>query len=273
MTTVETVGATGRAASPRGRGASSILAQTAIDFWGKRRVWLLDLGRPPRHHRRCRSGTRGLVLGIDFEGGVAWDVPAGQLSVDDARQILVRQRPRERHGQDPGAQLRQRRHHQGAGRGPARGGPRPAAGGVRHRRRRRRRRGQRGVGQRVVGRGDHAEGGHRPGRVPRPDRRLHLVPLRVADGADGDPGDGPRRRRQRRHLLGVRLRGHAGDGRRLPDRPRLLAVRQHRRVRPHPGQRAARRRGRADRRRPRSTSRRTRCCCARSTRRWRRPCR
>ncbi len=32
--------------------------------------------------------TRGLVLGIDFEGGVAWDVPAGQLSVDDARQIL-----------------------------------------------------------------------------------------------------------------------------------------------------------------------------------------
>jgi preprotein translocase subunit SecF len=33
-------------------------------------------------------GTRGLALGIDFEGGVAWDVPAGQLSVDDARQIL-----------------------------------------------------------------------------------------------------------------------------------------------------------------------------------------
>ena len=31
---------------------------------------------------------RGLELGIDFEGGVAWDVPADQLSVDDARGVL-----------------------------------------------------------------------------------------------------------------------------------------------------------------------------------------
>ena len=90
----------------------------------------------------------------------------------------------------------------------------------------------------------------RPDRVPRPDRDLHLVALRVADGADGDHRHGPRRRRQRRHLLDVRLRGHAGDGRRVPDRARLLAVRLDRRVRPHPGQRAAGRRGRDDGRRP-----------------------
>ena len=31
---------------------------------------------------------RGLELGIDFEGGVAWDVPADQLTVDDARDVL-----------------------------------------------------------------------------------------------------------------------------------------------------------------------------------------
>ena len=31
---------------------------------------------------------RGLTLGIDFEGGVAWDIPASELTVDDARSIL-----------------------------------------------------------------------------------------------------------------------------------------------------------------------------------------
>jgi len=30
----------------------------------------------------------GLNLGIDFEGGVAYDVPAGQMSIDDARAVL-----------------------------------------------------------------------------------------------------------------------------------------------------------------------------------------
>ena len=68
---------------------------------------------------------------------------------------------------------------------------------------------------------------------------------------DGDPRHDPRRRRQRRHLLDLRLRGHAGDRRRLPHRARLLAVRHDRRVRPHPGERAAGRGGRADGRRPR----------------------
>jgi preprotein translocase subunit SecF len=63
------------------------LGQTAIDFWGHRRryfaislllivVSVLSLA------------VREINLGIDFEGGVAFDVPAGDLSVDDARSIL-----------------------------------------------------------------------------------------------------------------------------------------------------------------------------------------
>ena len=156
---------------------------------------------------------RGLVLGIDFEGGVAWDVPAGELTIDDARDVLDddgiesdKAKIQERNS-DSGDIIKVQVEDQPEEvrvRGP---------GGVRRGGRRRPGRRQRGVGQRHVGRGDHAQGGHRAGRVPRPDRRVHLVPLRVADGADGPAGDDPRRRHQRRHLLGVRLRGHAGDGR------------------------------------------------------------
>jgi preprotein translocase subunit SecF len=35
--------------------------------------------------------TRGLNLGIDFEGGVVWEVPAGDASVADAREALARE--------------------------------------------------------------------------------------------------------------------------------------------------------------------------------------
>src|SRR5688572_971639 len=86
MTTVETVGTAMRPVA-RTRWRRLILAQTAIDFWGKRRVWLL-VSTVLLVVTGVSLVTRGLVLGIDFEGGVAWDVPAGQLSVDDARQIL-----------------------------------------------------------------------------------------------------------------------------------------------------------------------------------------
>ncbi len=52
-----------------------------------------DLGRAVLAIIGARSLGRGLVLGIDFEGGVAWDVPAGQqFTIDDARQVLERQR-------------------------------------------------------------------------------------------------------------------------------------------------------------------------------------
>ena len=120
-----------------------VLAQTAIDFWGKRRVWMA-ISLTLLVISGLSLWQRGLKLGIDFEGGVAWDVPAGDFTIDDARAILDDNGiEREHQRQDPGAQLRQRRHHQGPGRGPARGRPRPAAGGVRRGGRRRRRRGQR----------------------------------------------------------------------------------------------------------------------------------
>jgi preprotein translocase subunit SecF len=85
MTTVETVNPAVRIA--KGPWRKLILAQTAIDFWGRRRVWMLISG-VLLAITALSLGTRGLVLGIDFEGGVAWDVPAGQLSIDEARDIL-----------------------------------------------------------------------------------------------------------------------------------------------------------------------------------------
>lgn len=86
MTTVETTASTGRPLA-KGPWRKLILAQTAIDFWGRRRIWLL-ISTALLVVTAISLGGRGLELGIDFEGGVAWDVPAGQLSVDDARQIL-----------------------------------------------------------------------------------------------------------------------------------------------------------------------------------------
>ena len=164
-----------------------VLGQTAIDFWGRGCVWLGHLAG------RCSSISvvslvrqRGLELGIDFEGGVAWDVPAGELTVDDARSVLddngidERRRPRSRSA-TPTAATSSR----------SRSSDQPeevrvaAAGGVRRGRRRRppptsawRRSAPRGAEEitrkAVIG----------AGRLPRPDRPVHLVPLRVADGAD-----------------------------------------------------------------------------------------
>ncbi|MDA2973412.1 MAG: protein translocase subunit SecF [Actinomycetota bacterium] len=61
--------------------------QTAIDFYGRRRLGLaaslgllvLTLGS---------LGFRGLDLGIDFEGGVSWDVPASSFGVAEAEALL-----------------------------------------------------------------------------------------------------------------------------------------------------------------------------------------
>lgn len=64
-----------------------LLGQTAIDFWGKRRVWYL-LSALFIVITIVSLLVRGLSLGIDFEGGVAWDVPAAEFSVDEARSVL-----------------------------------------------------------------------------------------------------------------------------------------------------------------------------------------
>ena len=73
------------ASSGRGR---LFRGQTAIDFYGARRygqiiavaVLLITVGS---------LATRGLNLGLDFEGGVAWDVPASEtFGVDEATDVL-----------------------------------------------------------------------------------------------------------------------------------------------------------------------------------------
>ena len=62
--------------------------QTAVDFFGRRRIGLfiaigvvvITVGS---------LFTQGLNLGLDFEGGQAWDVPAGQtFGVDEAEDVL-----------------------------------------------------------------------------------------------------------------------------------------------------------------------------------------
>jgi preprotein translocase subunit SecF len=61
--------------------------ETDFDFVGRRKLWftlslvavLIGIGS---------LVTRGLNLGIDFEGGVVWEVPAGDASVADARNAV-----------------------------------------------------------------------------------------------------------------------------------------------------------------------------------------
>jgi preprotein translocase subunit SecF len=61
--------------------------ETNFDFVGRRKLWftlslvavLIGLGS---------LLIRGLNLGIDFEGGVVWEVPAGDASVADARDAI-----------------------------------------------------------------------------------------------------------------------------------------------------------------------------------------
>jgi preprotein translocase subunit SecF len=64
-----------------------VLGQTAIDFWG-RRWWGFGLSLVAIVISVVSLSVNGLNLGLDFTGGVAWDVPASDLSVDDARSIL-----------------------------------------------------------------------------------------------------------------------------------------------------------------------------------------
>jgi len=64
-----------------------MLGQTAFDFWG-RRWWTFGLSLLLVAISVLSLSTRWLNLGIDFEGGVAYDVPAEHFSTDDARAVL-----------------------------------------------------------------------------------------------------------------------------------------------------------------------------------------
>ena len=62
--------------------------QTAVDFYGHRRIGLI-VGIVVVVLTVGSLLVQGLNLGLDFEGGQAWDVPAGEtFGVDEAEQVL-----------------------------------------------------------------------------------------------------------------------------------------------------------------------------------------
>jgi preprotein translocase subunit SecF len=73
--------------SRRGLGGRLYHGETAIDFYG-RRWWGLGFSAVLLAITIASLFLQGLNLGIDFEGGVAWEVSATDLSVDQARSIL-----------------------------------------------------------------------------------------------------------------------------------------------------------------------------------------
>jgi preprotein translocase subunit SecF len=62
-------------------------SQTAIDFVGARK-WGFLVSAILIVATVISLVTQGLNLGIDFEGGVSWDVPAANFTIDDARDVL-----------------------------------------------------------------------------------------------------------------------------------------------------------------------------------------
>jgi preprotein translocase subunit SecF len=61
--------------------------ETNIDFVGRRRLWF-TLSLVAVLISVVSFATRGLNLGIDFDGGVVWEVPAGDASVAETRDAL-----------------------------------------------------------------------------------------------------------------------------------------------------------------------------------------
>ncbi len=140
--------------------------------------------------------------------------------------ILTNTQTGSAHGQGRGAGQAHRRPHPGGG-----GHQRPGQDG--------RRLAQRRPAQRhrpVLGLGHHRQGD--PGGDHLPDRRhrLHLAALRGQDGPRRPDRPGARHPVDHRDLLDLRLSGQPGHGDRLSHRPRLLAVRHHRRLRQGAGE-------------------------------------
>jgi preprotein translocase subunit SecF len=71
----------------RGPGGRLYHGETAIDFYG-RKWWGLSLSILLIVITLGSLAFRGLNLGIDFEGGVSWEVPSAQLTTSDARAVL-----------------------------------------------------------------------------------------------------------------------------------------------------------------------------------------
>lgn len=71
----------------RGRWGRLYHGETSVDFYGRRRIGLI-VSAVLIVVTVVSLFTRGLNLGIDFEGGVAWEVPAGQVTADTVRDVL-----------------------------------------------------------------------------------------------------------------------------------------------------------------------------------------
>ncbi|HVL07518.1 MAG TPA: protein translocase subunit SecF [Acidimicrobiales bacterium] len=61
--------------------------ETTFDFVGRRRIWFI-LSSVVIFAGLVSLGTQGLNLGIDFEGGTSWEVPAPGVSVAEARDAV-----------------------------------------------------------------------------------------------------------------------------------------------------------------------------------------
>ncbi|MFA5774681.1 MAG: protein translocase subunit SecF [Ilumatobacteraceae bacterium] len=61
--------------------------ETTFNFVGRRR-WGFGFSLALLLISLISMYTRGLNLGIDFEGGVAWEVPSANLTIDQARSVL-----------------------------------------------------------------------------------------------------------------------------------------------------------------------------------------
>jgi preprotein translocase subunit SecF len=77
-----------RAVPPRrGLGARLYHGETNVDFVGRRRLWF-TISAVAVLVSILALFTRELNLGIDFEGGDVWEVPARDASVEDARSAV-----------------------------------------------------------------------------------------------------------------------------------------------------------------------------------------
>ena len=61
--------------------------ETSFDFVGRRRIWFI-FSAVVILAGLISLGTQGLNLGIDFEGGTSWEVPAPDVSVAEARDAV-----------------------------------------------------------------------------------------------------------------------------------------------------------------------------------------
>jgi preprotein translocase subunit SecF len=71
-----------------GLGSRLYNGETDLDIVGRRRWWFV-LSGVIILAGVVSLGFRGLNLGIDFEGGVVWELPQGQTSVEGARDLLL----------------------------------------------------------------------------------------------------------------------------------------------------------------------------------------